>query len=105
MVTAGAPGNFALFFYGAGQIQAPFGDGFRCVSAGGIGTFRLNPALTLDALGDASRLVGFTQPPASSGAGAIHSGDTWYFQCWHRDPAAAGSGFNLSDGLSVSFCP
>lgn len=38
-----------------------------------------------------------------SGASAqIALGDTWNFQVWHRDPAAAG-GSNLSDGLSLEF--
>ncbi|MCA9000719.1 MAG: hypothetical protein KDB61_02265 [Planctomycetes bacterium] len=34
---------------------------------------------------------------------AIMAGDTWHFQCWHRDtPAGVGSS-NFSNGLSVTF--
>lgn len=28
-----------------------------------------------------------------------------HFQCWYRDPAAGGSGFNLSDGLTIHWTP
>ena len=92
------PGQFGLFFFGPSRIQLPFGDGFRCV--GGAVT-RLNPALQIDATGVARYLVDFTSPPAS----AIVPGGSPSFQFWYRDPAAAGAGFNLSDGLTVSFCP
>ncbi len=30
---------------------------------------------------------------------------THNFQCWFRDPAAGGTGFNLSDGVSATFVP
>ena len=32
-------------------------------------------------------------------------GATWNFQRWSRDPAAGGSAFNLSNGLSITFAP
>jgi hypothetical protein len=99
------PGQYGLFYYGAGQTQIPFGEGLRCVSSGGAGIFRLGPPQTVDGAGDLSRPVDFTQPPAGSGAGAIAPGSTWYFQLWFRDPAGGASGFNLSDGLSATFCP
>jgi hypothetical protein len=36
--------------------------------------------------------------------GAIDPGDTWRFQAWYRDPAGpCGTGFNLSNGLEVTF--
>ena len=94
-----------LFFYGGSQLQTAFGDGFRCVGAGGLGTFRLYPLVTTDAWGSVTRPLDFTAPPANAGAGAIGSGSTWYFQFWFRDPMGGPSGFNLSDGLAVEFCP
>ncbi|MFT7486951.1 MAG: hypothetical protein ACI9F9_002808, partial [Candidatus Paceibacteria bacterium] len=94
-----------LFYYGAGQASLPLGDGVRCVDAAGIGIFRLQPALVSSNFGDASRALDLNQAPANSGPGMISAGDTWYFQYWYRDVAAAGAGFNLSDGLSVTFCP
>ncbi len=98
---AGAPtGKFGIFFYGPNAIQAPFGDGFRCV---GGSTFRLNPALLTDPAGAAVRPVDLGAPP--SPAGLIQAGSRWNFQFWYRDPMGPlGSGFNLSDGLGVTFC-
>ena len=41
----------------------------------------------------------------SSGGGEILPGSTWNTQFWYRDPAFGGAGFNLSDGLGVTFAP
>ena len=39
-------------------------------------------------------------------AGQIGPGQTWYFQGWYRDPAGpCGSGFNLTNGIEVTFTP
>jgi len=95
-----------LFYYGGSQIQAPFGDGFRCVGTGGAGTFRLYPILQTDGSGAVSRALDFTQAPSNAGAGQITGSSTWNFQFWFRDPTGpGGNGFNLSDGLSLTFCP
>ncbi len=92
-----------LFFYGANQVQVPFGDGFRCV--GGM-LFRLPPPLSSDTSGAVQRALDFTQSPLSSGPGEIQPGSTWNFQYWFRDPfGTGGAGFNLSDGLSINFFP
>lgn len=103
--TGGVPGQFGLFFYGTEQIQAPFGNGFRCVGDGAPGIFRLNPPLVFDPLGGLQRPLDLTQAPASGGPGEIGPGSTWNFQFWYRDPAAGGAGFNLSDALRATFCP
>lgn len=100
------PLQFGLFFYGAAQIQLPFGDGYRCVGAGGVGLFRFNPALKCDAAGWFTRPIDFDAPPADSGPGEILAGSTWSFQLWYRDPLGPGGNqFNASDGMSVTFCP
>ena len=99
-----APANsLGLFYYGSNQLQVPFGDGFRCV--GGSEIFRLNPPDQADIFGTFARPLDFASPPLSSGNGQALPGQSWNFQLWYRDPAAAGSGFNLSDGLSVVWCP
>ena len=41
----------------------------------------------------------------AAGGGQIQAGATWNFQAWYRDPAGGPSGFNLSDGLGITFCP
>jgi len=105
-VTGAVPGQFGLFYYGPDQIQIPFGDGFRCVGAGASGLFRLHPPLAVEASGEARRPLDFESPPAASGPGRVAPLSTWNFQFWFRDPGGpGGSGFNLSDGLSATFCP
>jgi hypothetical protein len=100
----GAPAHkTALFVYGSTQVQVPLGDGFRCIG----GTVkRIQPAGSTDGAGAFSRYFDFTQPPANSGSGQILPGSTWNFQLYYRDPQGPlGSGINLSNGLSASFCP
>jgi hypothetical protein len=94
------PNKNGIFYYGPQETQVPFGHGFRCV--GGT-TFRL-PVVQADAFGDMFYDLDFTQPPANSGPGQIVGGATWRFQCWYRDPQAGPPGYNLSDGLRVTFC-
>lgn len=86
----GTPG---LFFYGPNQVQLPFGEGIRCV---GGSIQRLQPPTFAPASGVVSRAVDL----AAEGIGA---GTTVNFQYWFRDLAGGPAGFNLSDGLSVSF--
>ena len=97
-VEDGPANNFGIFFYGPNQVQILFGDGFRCV--GGM-TQRLNPVLMTNGAGAITHQVDLTTP----GAAMILPDTTWNFQFWFRDPMGpGGTGFNLSNGLSVNFC-
>jgi len=87
---------YGLFYFGPNQIQAPFGDGFRCV---GGGTRRIQPPVQADGTGAAERMLNFGAP---YGAG-LTSGASQNFQLWYRDGMAMMSGFNLSDGVSIDF--
>ena len=99
-VNDSTPNALGILFYGASQIQTPFGDGFRCV--GGT-TFRVVGFVT-DKAGFGDARVRFGSGPASGGLGLIQPESTWNFQVWYRDPTGpGGSGFNLSDGLAVRF--
>jgi len=89
-----------VFFYGPSQIQVPFGEGNRCV---GGAVIRLWPPSVADGTGLNTRVVDNTSPAITGGASPIVVGGTQNFQYWHRDPAGGGSGFNLSDALSVLF--
>jgi hypothetical protein len=91
------PNQFGIFFYGANPAEIPFGDGFRCMS-GQI--FRYSPQSTQ--AGSATKLLDLDAPPAE--AGRVDPGSTWQFQFWFRDPAAGGSGWNLTDALEITFC-
>jgi hypothetical protein len=106
VATGGPPGQYGTFFYGFAPASIPFGDGVRCIAAGGQGIFRLRPPVLLDPSGAGSYEVDFDQPPVSTGPGAFVAGTSVYAQFWYRDPAGpGGSGFNLSDAVEVAFCP
>jgi hypothetical protein len=98
------PANqMGIFFYGPQQILVPFGNGYLCVGAGGVGLFRLYPPISTNSAGLLSRPVDYTSPPQPSGQ--ITAGSVWNFQAWYRDPVAGGSSFNLSDGFEITFAP
>ena len=92
------PSQFGLFFFGSTAGQSPFGDGILCI---GTVTARINPPQPASTEGGYERALDFTQPPLD----VVTAGSTQFFQLWYRDPQAGGSGFNLSDGLAVAFCP
>lgn len=98
----GLPANTsALFYYGNNRTQSAFGNGFRCVNGS---TFRL-PLGVSNGSGVFQTALNFGTSPVGVGAGKIDAGEIWNFQCWYRNPAAGGAGFNLSNGLEVHFCP
>jgi hypothetical protein len=101
--TQAPPSEMGLFFYGLAAQDKPFGNGRLCVDAGG-GLYRL-PVAPIGPQGAARMRLDFDDPPANGGPGQITMGSTWYFQFWYRDAAGGGAGFNLSDGLKVTFCP
>ncbi|MFT7485000.1 MAG: hypothetical protein ACI9F9_000846 [Candidatus Paceibacteria bacterium] len=100
LTCTGLPANkFGIYFYGPNQIQSPFGNGFRCVG----GPVNRLPAQISTNGGVAVHHLDNTNPP--SPAGQISAGQVWNFQFWYRDPAAGGSGYNLSSGHSLLFTP
>ncbi|MDP6954833.1 MAG: hypothetical protein QF599_02570, partial [Planctomycetota bacterium] len=94
------PSQPGIFYYGDTPGQFPLGDGYACAASGLV--VRLPPQTT-SVWGDTNRLLDFTTPPFP--AAQITAGSTWYFQFWFRDPAAQGAGYNLTGGLSTTFCP
>jgi hypothetical protein len=98
----GPPGKPGLFIYGPSQQQIPLGEGFLCI-AGPIQ--RIQPPVIIDVFGNALRVVDYGLPPFNSGASAITAGSDWNFQFWYRDPTGGSAGFNLSNGLALSFVP
>jgi hypothetical protein len=95
------PAQPALCFAGTVQLNGgagiPFGDGLRCAGASVIRLGTQNA----DAAGAAS------WGPGLAATGGWSPGDQRYLQLWYRDPTGSpcGSGFNLSNGLAVSFTP
>jgi hypothetical protein len=98
-VSGGPPGEFALLFYGEGQVANPLGDGTICI---GSNFQRLLPAVQFDQLSTLARTLDLNAPPNQSGQVTV--GSTWNFQCWYRDPGAGGAGFNFSNAVSITFC-
>ncbi len=91
-----------IFFYAGTQTQLFVGEGVLCV---GPTVKRLQPVVLTDAGGAVVFPLDFTQPPLNTGAFGVTPLSTWNFQFWYRDPLGGPAGFNLSDGLEVTFCP
>ena len=88
-----------IFYYGPNQVQTVFGDGYRCVG----GAVKRLPVVFTDSFGDTSYSIDLNSTTLPTGT--IAEGDTWNFQFWYRDPPGTLSTFNLSNALSVPFCP
>lgn len=100
---AGPANSLGVFFYGPTRTQAPFGDGLLCV---GGRTYRLPRSAPSNTAGVASQRLRFDRSPLNSGSGAALAGSTWNFQYWFDDPnSGSASSFNLTDALSITFCP
>ncbi|MFT7668010.1 MAG: hypothetical protein ACI8X5_000696 [Planctomycetota bacterium] len=96
---AGAPGSKpGIFFVGPNQVSLPLGDGTRCVGGAikRLGILISSPAGVFTQGLDMNNLPG---------GAAIDPGVSTNFQCWFRDTAAGGAGFNLSNATEVIFCP
>jgi len=95
------PGQPALLFAGQNAINGgngvTFGDGLRCA---GQNVVRLGVRVP-NAFGDA------TWGPGISALGGWSAGDTRHVQGWYRDPngGPCGAGFNLTNGVSLTFTP
>jgi len=96
------PSEPGIFYYGPlGLLGSPFGDGLRCVG-GPAGTIvRVFPFSFADAGGVMASPVLNSNPVHNQ----ITPGATLHFQAWFRDLTAGQSGFNLSDGLAITFTP
>ena len=92
------PSASGLFFFGNSGLNPgnPFGNGRLCVT-GGVRRLPLAQAV--------AGVVTQPQDFTGSAYAGIQAGDVRFFQFWYRNPAAGGAGFNLSDGIRVTFCP
>lgn len=100
-VTNAPPFQFGLFFYGVDEDLAIFGEGALCVKPPFT---RVLPVVALDGTGSVQVPVDLNGAPFSTGPNAVAPSETRRFQFWYRDPLGGPSGFNLSDGLAVTFC-
>ena len=96
--TGGPVNQPGLFFHGPGTANQPFGEGIRCVSTP---ILRVELPVFFGPGGTTSKHIDMTATAQSS----IQPADTRYFQFWYRDPQGGPFGFNLSNGLEITFCP
>jgi hypothetical protein len=94
------PNKTCVAFYGMNtSINVAYGDGRRCIAS----PFRrLKPSQTSNFVGDVSFPIDLNNLPPG---GQISAGQTVGWQVMYRDPAAGGTGFNVSDGLLTTWCP
>ena len=62
---------------------------------------RVPPPVFFGGAGNASKQLNLNAPALIN----IQPADTRYFQFWYRDPQGGPHGFNLSNGLEITFCP
>jgi hypothetical protein len=93
-----APNSPGLYYFGTSTAQVPFGDGYRCTG----GAITRIAIVTAGATGIASLNLDLQHLLAGA---SVAPGDVRCFQIWYRDLVLGGTGFNLSDALSVPFCP
>ncbi|MCP3919306.1 MAG: hypothetical protein GY711_27520 [bacterium] len=91
------PGEFGYFLVSTvqGNFQPPGSSGAICI-ANPIGRYNQIANIIQGPVGsitiDLDALP--TSPPTQ-----VAAGDTWHFQCWHRDPGTS----NFTDALSITF--
>jgi hypothetical protein len=69
---------------------------------GAVGRFNGN-IFNSGASGSGTLQVDLHRIPSPSGLVSVLPGETWHFQCWHRDTLAGSSTSNFTDAVSVTF--
>jgi len=97
------PQQSGFFVVANGQASVPMiggGQGTLCV--GGTTGRYLTQAANSGPSGTIRLVVDAAAIPTPTGAAMTLAGDTWNFQCWHRD-ANPGPTSNFTEGYSVTF--
>ncbi len=98
------PSGPGLYFQGNNAVNSgdgsPFGDGLRC-AGGGVRRLQIR-------FSDAGNGFSTSTTISVSAAGGVSAGQTKRYQLWYRDTSSSApcnSGFNLSNGLEVTWAP
>ena len=103
-VSNAIPGKFGVMYFGGAQACVPFGDGLRAVDPGPPGQFVRLGVQQASATGEMVEGPGIAAQMQLATSNAVNAGETWYFQGYYRDGSGpCGSGFNLSNGVAVTF--
>lgn len=90
---------------GFSSSTSSFGNGRACIQTSNMQRFGVVVANQVGVSNFAVGLVSYSQQNFPIWAG-ISAGQTWHFQGWYRDPAAACSDtHNLTNALGVAFVP
>ncbi len=83
-------------------VMNPAGSAGNLCLGGAIGRY-VNQVANSGAAGEIPVAVDLTVVPQPNGAVSVLSGETWNFQCWHRDSLPSGPTSNFTDGYSITF--
>jgi len=92
------PNSWGLFVYGPNQFNAPFYNGYLCVSPFPPGIYKMHTQHLL------AGTVVHLKAANPTDFSLFTPSSSWNFQFWFRDPGV-GSGANMTDGLHVVFAP
>jgi hypothetical protein len=100
------PGSFGFFLTSLqpGLVNQPSGSqGVLCL-CNPIGRY-VGPGQILNSgtAGTFELMVDLSQHPTPTGLVHVAPGETWNFQCWHRDQVGGTATSNLSDAVSLTF--
>lgn len=101
------PNAPTVFFTNQIDARTPFRNGLLCLEPQGSKVLRIGvarPATGGEASegpGVVSYLASEYQPPD----GVLEPGDTWYVQCFYRDPGHCVSSANFTNAIAVTFAP
>ncbi|MEM1447551.1 MAG: hypothetical protein AAGI22_00490 [Planctomycetota bacterium] len=107
LVASSLPTNsFAFFLVGQTQgfVPNPGGSAGNLCMIGSIGRYVAPSQIANSgALGEVQLTIDNAMTPTGAGFAAIAAGETWNFQCWHRDSVGGTATSNFTDGLEVLF--
>jgi hypothetical protein len=86
-----------------GFVANPGGSFGNLCIVGNIARFNRSGEIGAVAGGSFSLLMPLGDFPEPMGSVAVIAGDTWNFQCWHRDFVNGSPTSNFTDGLSLTF--
>ncbi|WP_145199180.1 choice-of-anchor B family protein [Planctomycetes bacterium Poly30] len=85
-----------------GYVTNPAGSSGNLCLGGALGRY-VGQASSSGSAGEIPVQVNVNQVPQPLGAVAIQPGETWNFQCWHRDAVLGIPTSNFSEGYAITF--
>ena len=86
-----------------GFSSLPGGSSGNLCLAGAIGRYVGANARVANGAGSFTVTANLAALPQPLGPVGVQPGDTWYFQCWHRDQSPTGPTSNFTASLAASF--